>query len=163
MTYCDSSAVEHIQWKGIFLILKQFSKSTFSGSPSTFKLYPEIDFNPLSWTSLFHFKKNKKTPRYHQHAHKKRKALQQFSYSTISYLSSLSFLFKTTDDGLHNFLTLHTWWISFFLATTALSVWIYIWWCWSKKKDLGRRSGWFLSRSLVSFLLYQVPIILCKR
>lgn len=28
-----------------------FSKSTFSGSPSTFKLYPEIDCNPLSSTS----------------------------------------------------------------------------------------------------------------
>lgn len=50
---------------------------------------------------LLHFKKNKKThtttnPTY---AHRKRKALHQFSYSTISYPSSLSFLFKSTDDS----------------------------------------------------------------
>lgn len=31
--------------------LMHFFKSTISGSPSTFKLYPEIDFNPLSSTS----------------------------------------------------------------------------------------------------------------
>lgn len=70
---------------------------------------------------LFHFKKNKKTRTTTNTHIKKGKCFSNFLILPFSCPSSLSFLFKSTDDSLHNFLTLHTWWIPSYFFWQALA------------------------------------------